>query len=166
MGLVFDGLLGLHIIFALLWIVASFILVRSLMGLIRSPNDTHIKQRALVAQRVVAAAGGMTVLVGATFYYYINFYRTAYATSSAGLPLVDAGALLGIIVFVWQMATGPRVRRSLNALGASPNVSPNVTVATVPARTTDTSLPKSWIVLLPAILLLLAFALMIGGSMM
>ena len=162
MGLAFDGLLGLHIVFALLWIAVSFISARSVMGVIKTPTDTSLKNRALMSQRLVAAAGGITVLVGAGFYYYINYYRPAYATSASGLPLVISGAVLGVIIFAWQMAMGPRVRRALTSTSMNANSSPN----TKPVQTTNNSLPKGWMVLLPAVLLILAFALMIGGSMM
>jgi hypothetical protein len=111
---------------------------------------------------LTAAAGGLTVLIGAGFYYYINIYRTAYATSASGLPLVDTGAALGLIVFAWQMAQGSRIRKSLKAtINASGG-------ATTQAQTTRnaTSLPKRWMLIAPPVLLLLAFILMIGGSMM
>lgn len=107
-----------------------------------------------------AIGGGLTVLIGLGFFYYINIYRTAYATSSAGLPLVDSGALLGLIVLVWQMSQASRIRNALKTISASG-------AASTPAQTAKpATIPQSWMLIAPAILLLVAFALMIGGTMM
>jgi hypothetical protein len=162
-SLIFNGLLGLHIVLALIWIAATFISLRSLLKLSKDPRNLSSAKRARMSQMLIAAAGGLTVLIGAGFYYYINFYRTAYATSKTGLPLVDAGAVLGIIVFAWQMAMGSRIRNSLKAIISAPATSGSTT--TTPVQTIS-SLPKSWMLIAPAILLVLAFLLMIGGSMM
>lgn len=165
--LYFDGLLGLHIVLALLWIAGTFIGLRSLLRLSKEPKDVSSAKRARMSQMLTAVAGGLTVLVGAGFYYYINFYRTAYATSSSGLPFVDAGAALGIIVFAWQMAMGPRIRRSVSA-AISAVAGNDVATTSLPVQTTATTrtLPKSWMLIVPAVLLVVAFVLMIGGSMM
>lgn len=163
MGFAFDGLLGLHIIFALIWIASAFISLRALMTVSRIPSDTSARQRAIMVQRLVAAAGGLTVLIGIGFYYYINFYRTAYATSPAGLPLIDTGALLGIIVFVWQMAQAPRIRRALKSMTPQENAGASSSSANPQV---NSGLPKTWMLLVPAFLLVIAFLLMIGGSSM
>lgn len=155
--LYFDGMLGLHIVFALTWIAGTFMGLTALLKLSKQPGDVSAAKRARTAQFLGAAGGGLTVLVGLGFYYYINVYRTAYATSSSGLPLVDAGAALGFIVFLWQMAMGPRIRKSLRAV---------IAASTAPAQTRAPTMPKNWMLIAPAILLLLAFVLMIGGSMM
>jgi nitric oxide reductase large subunit len=158
MGLAYDGLLGLHILFALIWIVTTFIGTTALLQVTRSPGDSALRKRALLTRTLIAASGGVTVLLGIAFYYYINVYRTIYATGSAGLPLIDTGALVGLIVFAWQMAQGPRIRRALKEGTTSGGASgPASNIA---------GLPKSWMLVLPALLLLVAFALMIGGSMM
>jgi hypothetical protein len=117
-----------------------------------------------MSQTLTAAAGGLTVLVGAGFYYYINIYRTAYATSPSGLPLVDTGAALGLIVFAWQMAQGSRIRNSLKATIAAAGVAGGA--ATSVQTTSASTLPKRWMLIAPPVILLLAFILMIGGSMM
>ncbi|MDG6998081.1 MAG: hypothetical protein JRN15_03090 [Nitrososphaerota archaeon] len=161
--LYFDGMLGLHIIFALTWIAGTFIGLTAFLKLSKQPGDVSAAKRARTAQFLGAAGGGLTVLVGLGFYYYINFYRTTYATSSSGLPLVDAGAALGFIVFLWQMAMGPRIRKSLRAIIGTTGVT---STAPAPAQSRATGLPKNWMLIAPAILLLLAFVLMIGGSMM
>jgi hypothetical protein len=162
--LYFDGLLGLHIIFALIWIIASFLGVSTLLRVSKRPADVTSAKRAKTLQMVTAAAGGLAVLIGAGFYYYINFYRTAYATSSTGLPLVDAGAAIGLIAFAWQMAQGSRIRKSLTAMiastGGSAGKSDTVQTANI------SNLPKSWMLITPAILLLVAIILMIGGTTM
>jgi hypothetical protein len=158
--LYFDGLLGLHIIFALIWIIASFLGVSTLLRVSKRPADVTSAKRAKTLQMVTAAAGGLAVLIGAGFYYYINFYRTAYATSSTGLPLVDAGAAIGLIAFAWQMAQGSRIRKSLTAMIASTGKSDTVQTANI------SNLPKSWMLITPAILLLVAIILMIGGTTM
>lgn len=120
-----------------------------------------------MSQMLTAAAGGLTVLIGAGFYYYINFYRTTYATSTSGLPLVDAGAALGLIVFAWQMAMSPRIRNSLKAtIGAGEASRGPATSSSVQTTASTTTLPKSWMLIAPAVLLVVAFVLMIGGSMM
>lgn len=159
--LYFDGLLGLHIVFALLWIASTFIGLRALLRLSNQPKDVSVAKRARTFQMLTAAAGGLTVLIGAGFYYYINVYRTAYATSQSGLPLVDAGAALGLIVFAWQMAQGSRIRNSLKA-----TISASGGPTQAQTATNTTSLPKRWMLIAPPVLLLLAFVLMIGGSMM
>ena len=162
--LYFDGLLGLHIVFALLWIAGTFIGLGALMRLSKKPADVSSAKRARMSQMLTAAAGGLAVLIGAGFYYYINVYRTEYATSSSGLPLVDAGAALGLIVFIWQMAQGSRIRNSLKATIAATSASSG---ASAPVQTANApTLPKSWMLIAPAILLVVAFLLMIGGSMM
>jgi uncharacterized membrane protein len=164
MGLAFDGLLVLHVIFALVWVAASFISARAITSLAKS-TDQASKNRVLMSQRLVAAAGGLTVLIGLGFYYYVNYYRPAYATSSSGLPFVDAGAVLGILVFIWQMAQGPRIRRaiaSMNTGQATTAGSSGMSQSTQVA----TALPKSWMVFLPGILLILALLLMVAGSSM
>jgi hypothetical protein len=159
-GLAYDGLLGLHILFALIWIVTTFIGTTALLRVTRSPGDSGLRKRALFTRTLIAASGGITVLVGIAFYYYVNFYRPIYAISSAGLPLIDTGALLGLIVFGWQMVEGPRIRKALNATKTSSSASPSG------ANPNTENLPKGWMLVLPAFLLLIAFALMIGGSMM
>lgn len=162
--LYFDGLLGLHVVFALIWIVGSFISLTALLRLSKQPADVSSARRARMSQMLAAAGGGLAVLIGAGFYYYINIYRTAYATSPSGLPLVDSGAALGLIVFAWQMAQGSRIRQSLKTTIATTEASGGAS-ASVQTSTTST-LPKSWMLITPFILLLVAFILMIGGSMM
>lgn len=155
MGIAFDGLLGLHIIFALAWVGTSFVGARLLLRVVQTPNDSSLRKRALLMRTLIAATGGITILVGAGFYYYINFYRTSYATSSSGVPLIDAGALLGVVAFAWQMSQGPRIKRALSA-PTSASSSP----VSLPG------MPKNWMIVAPGIVLLLALLLMIGGSMM
>lgn len=130
--------------------------LNALLHLSKQPGDVFAAKRARTAQVIAAIGGGLTVIIGIGFYYYINFYRTAFATSSTGVPLVDAGALLGLIVFIWQIVLGPRIRKSLKAIiGAG---------SSTPAQTS--TLPKNYMLITPAILLILAFLLMLGGSMM
>lgn len=162
--LYFDGLLGLHVVFALIWIAGTFVSLSALLRVSRQPTDVNSAKRARIWQMITAAGGGLAVLVGAGFYYYINIYRTSYATSSSGLPLVDAGAVLGLIVFAWQMAQSARIRKSLVSLIDSITATAGSTTAVQTANTT--TLPKRWMLIAPAILLLFAFILMIGGSMM
>lgn len=158
----FEGMLGLHVIFALTWIVGTFLGLSALLRLSKHHGDVAAAKRARMSQVLAAAGGGLTVLIGIGFYYYINFYRTTYATSSSGLPLVDAGAALGFIVFVWQMAMSSRIRKSLKTTMAT-----TVTSGAESSSTqSGTTLPKSWMLIAPAVLLLVAFVLMIGGSMM
>ena len=157
--LYFNGMLGLHIVFALTWLAGTFIGLRALMQLSKQPGDVSAAKRARMGQMLQAAGGGLTVLIGIGFYYYINIYRTAYATSSSGLPLVDAGATLGFVVFIWQMVLGPRVRRSLKTVISTGG-------SATPAQPISATLPKNWMLIAPAALLVLAFVLMIGGSMM
>ncbi len=146
---------------ALLWIAGSFIGLRALLRLSKQPGDVISVKRARVSQILVSAVGGLTVLIGAGFYYYINIYRTAYATSSSGLPLVDTGAVLGLIAFAWQMAQGSRIRNYLKAA-----ITKSVTGSEGTVTQPTTALPKRWMLIAPPILLLFAFVLMIGGSMM
>lgn len=163
-SLYFYGLLGLHVVFALIWIVGSFISLTALLRLLKQPTDVSSAKRARMSQVLAAAGGGLAVLIGAAFYYYINVYRTAYATSSSGLPLVDSGAALGLIVFAWQMVQGSWIRKSLKATIATAEASGG---ASATVQTTNTpNLPKSWMLIAPFVLLLVAFILMIGGSMM
>jgi hypothetical protein len=152
-------MLGLHIVFALIWLAGTFVGLRALLQLSKQPGDVSAAKRARMGQMLTAAGGGLTVLVGIGFYYYINVYRTAYATSSSGLPLVDAGAALGFIVFIWQIVLGPRVRRTLNTIISRSG-------AATPAQPSSSTLPKNWMLIAPAVLLVIAFVLMIGGSMM
>ena len=135
----------------------------ALLKLSKQSGDVSAAKRARTAQFLGSAGGGLTVLVGLGFYYYINFYRTTYATSPSGLPLVDAGAALGFIVFLWQMAMGPRIRKSLRAIIVT---TAGASTSPAPAQSGAPALPKNWMVIAPAVLLLLAFVLMIGGSMM
>jgi hypothetical protein len=159
--LVLDGLLGVHVLFALLWVAATFVGLMTLLRLEKSPTDSSLKKRASMLNMLVAAGGGITVLVGAGFYYYINFYHPSYATSARGLPLVDAGAALGVIVFIWQMAQGSRIRRALKT-----NIPSQTQGSQKVPSALKANLPKSWMLIVPALLLLVAFALMVGGSMM
>lgn len=164
MGLAYDGLLGLHIIFALSWLVVSFLGIRALISIAKSPSNAGLVKRAQTLQMLISAAGGITVLIGIAFFYYVDVYRTAYAPSSSGLPVIEAGAALGFIAFILQMIASPRIRRALKtaipaATPAQPNMPSSSTVATM-------KLPPAWMTLVPAVLLLVAFALMIGGSMM
>ena len=162
--LYFYGLLGIHIVFALAWIAGTFIGLLALMRVSKQPSNVSSAKRARMSQMLTSATGGLTVLIGVGFYYYINFYRTTYATSSSGLPLVDAGAVLGLIVFAWHIALGSRIRNSLKATISAASTSVG---SSTPAQTTRaTTLPKSWMLITPAILLVIAFVLMIGGSMM
>ena len=130
-----------------------------------SPTPATISRLKTILT-VVAASGGLTVLIGLGFYYYVNFYRTEYATSASGLPLVDAGAALGLIAFILQMVSGPRIRRALKSV-SSPATPVGTGQTPVSGGTSfRTALPPMWLLVLAPILLLLAFALMIGGSMM
>lgn len=159
-SLYFDAGLGLHTIFALVWIIGTFVSLQALLRLSKQPTDVSSAKRARIAQMLKAVGGGLTVILGLGFYYYINVYRTAYATSSAGLPLVDSGAVLGLIVLIWQMSQASRIRNALKALSATGASTPQI-------QTTNTAtLPKSWMLIVPSILLVLAFLLMIGGTTM
>lgn len=162
MGLAFDGLLGGHLLFAIIWIATSFMGVGMLFRVIKTPANVSALKNALMIRTIVAASGGLTVLIGAAFYYYVEFYRKSYAISTSGLPLVDAGALLGVIVFAWQSVQGAGIRRSLKAQIASVSAASGSTVQSQ----IQTRLPSRVMLIAPPILLLVAFGLMLSGAMM
>lgn len=162
----FDGLLGGHLLFAVIWIVTSFVGVVMLLRVVKTPSNLSALRNALMLRTLVAASGGLTVLIGAAFYYYVEFYRKSYAISSSGLPLVDTGALLGVIVFIWQTAQGAGIRRSLKAQISALSTTTGSTSSTVSQSGVQSKLPSRAMLIAPPILLLVAFALMEGGAMM
>jgi hypothetical protein len=167
MGLAFDGLLGGHLLFAVIWIATSFVGVAMLSRVVKAPANISALKNALMMRALVAASGGLTVLIGAGFYYYVEFYRTSYAISAKGLPLVDAGALIGVIAFIWQTAQGARIRRALKEQLASLRSTTTVSNApTVQSSQLQTKLPSRAMLIIPPILLVVAFLLMGAGAMM
>jgi hypothetical protein len=163
LGLAYDGLLGLHIIFALAWLVVTFVGIQTLLSIAKSPGNVNLVKRSQTLQSLIAATGGITVLIGIGFLYYVDVYRKSlYGLSGSELPLIGAGAALGLVAFILQMIAGPRIRHALKA--GMPAATPTQTPT--PSSSNAMKLPPAWMTLIPAVLLLIALALMIGGSMM
>jgi hypothetical protein len=168
MGMAFDGLLGGHLLFAIIWIVTSFASAVILFRVLKTPINPSLLKNAILIRTLVAASGGLTVIIGAGFYYYVEFYRKSYAISSSGLPLVDAGALVGLIAFIWQTLQGAGIRRTLKAqIGSLSSTTTASSGSATPNQSQiQSKLPSRAMLIAPPILLLVAFAIMLGGAMM
>ncbi len=101
---IFVTLLFIHIIFVVAWLGASlfgnivlFPLIPKLSAQARSDFSRLVVPGVF---RYGLIAGMIALADGVLLYIYINFVNTIYATSSAGLPLIQAGALIGLLAVI------------------------------------------------------------------
>src|SRR5713226_9708670 len=116
---VFLTLLFIHIVFVVAWLGASLfgnIVLFPLMPKL-SPQGRSDFSKLLVPRifRYGLVAGMIALADGVLLYVYINFVTTNNATSRAGSPLIQAGAIirLGALVLVnsIQNSTMRRIQR-------------------------------------------------------
>ncbi len=97
---VFLTLLFVHIVFVVAWLGASLfgnIVLFPLMPKLSPEGRSDFSK--LVVPRVFRyglVAGMIALTDGVLLYVYINFVTTDNVTSPAGLPLIQAGAIIGL----------------------------------------------------------------------
>jgi uncharacterized membrane protein len=118
--LVFLTLLCVHILFIVAWLGASMFGNISL-----SPDVPKMSSQGKAdfwsiimpkAARYGMIAGMVAVADGVLLYAYINFVNTSYAPSAAGLPFIQGGALLGLLLLLVAVFMVDRTSRRIRSL--------------------------------------------------
>ncbi len=119
---VFLTLLFVHIIFVVAWLGASLfgnIVLFPLMPKLSPQGKSDFSK--LVVPRVFRyglIAGMIALTDGVLLYAYISFLNTNYATSSTGLPLIQAGAIIGLVALIVVNSVQNSAMRKIQRISA------------------------------------------------
>jgi uncharacterized membrane protein len=182
---IFDILLILHIVTALAWLGALFAGLFPALKLYgpSSAGDAPAFRRGMMLRRLISGVGGLAVLFGIILLYYISAVDKSLAPSSTGLPILAAGALLGLVAFALSMMQTRPLQRAFEARieqqqsppppqqqqaqPSSPSSSARPMVATTSnLQARVQKLPPKGLVISTPVILLVALVLMVAGSMM
>lgn len=159
---IFDTLLILHVIFALVWLGALFAALSPTLKLYKGSSlDSSSARRGIMLRGLIAGAGGISVIVGIILYYYIVQVDTAFAPSSTGIIFLASGAILGAIAFILSTIQTRSLRMAFKERVAQPSGTVSTTTSTQRA-----GLPPRALVIATPIILVLALLLMLAGGMM
>ena len=119
---VFLTLLFIHVIFVVAWLGASLFGNIVLFPLL---PKLSVQGRADFSRLVVPGifrygliAGVIALTDGVLLYVYINFINTNNPTSSAGLPLIQAGAVIGLVALIVVNAIQNNAMRHIQRVSA------------------------------------------------
>ncbi len=101
---IFVMLLFIHIIFVVAWLGASLfgnIVLFPLIPKLSLQGRSDFSKLVMPGIFRYGLIAGMVALTdGVLLYIYINFVNTSYATSSAGLPFIQAGGIVGLFAAI------------------------------------------------------------------
>jgi uncharacterized membrane protein len=160
---VFVALLYTHITFVVAWLGATIvgnIVLFPMIPKLRPETQAELGQ-VMVPRlfRFGMIVGGIALLVGVALYSYINYVATSYATSVSGLPFIQGGALLGLLILVVHTTIQSSTAKKMKALMAQgpPSAETLPRIAGLQRRT-------KMLARVGFIILLIVLALMVTGS--
>ncbi len=170
---IFGIILGLHAIFALVWLGALLAGLSPSLKLCRSSSlvDVSIFRRGMLLRQLIAGSGGAAVVMGLLLYYYVTAVDKSFAPSSVGELLVITGASLGAVVFIVSTMQSRGLRAAFKSRieqGTLGMLSRGAQASTIgPVRPSNSEkLPSKGLLISMPIVLMIALLLMVAGSVM
>ncbi len=119
---IFVTLLFIHIIFVVAWLGASLfgnIVLFPLTPKLSLQGRSDFSKLVMPGIfRYQLIAGVIAMIDGVLLYIYINFGNTFYATSPAGLPFIQAGAIVGLFAAILVNSIQNNAMRKIQKISA------------------------------------------------